>query len=146
MRISPFLKATMPRLNSKVGQPQGSSSPRVGLQADKEIADPTKAAPRCNPTRSYVAIAVSGPAHTASPSEVFADRGITLDAASVVPSSKVCTVEEDCDGFKTVPHRKKTTTGAPAVKPAWKQTGLLSWNLWMIIWKLNPKGFWKYIS
>jgi hypothetical protein len=38
-----------------------------------------------------------------------------LDAAAVVPSPKVSTVEEDSDGFKTVSYRKKAISGAPAV-------------------------------
>jgi hypothetical protein len=100
--MSPFLKATMPRLNTKiiklhenVGQPQGSLSSRVGLQADEEIADPTKAAPHRNPVSIYATVAVSRSAHTSSPSKEFADRGITLDAAQAAPSPNVSTVEED---------------------------------------------------
>jgi hypothetical protein len=76
-----------------------------GLQADKEIADSTTEAPLRNSARSYAAVAVSGPAHIASRSKEFADRGIIL----------VSNIEEDSDGFKTVIRRRKTTTGAPAV-------------------------------
>jgi hypothetical protein len=35
------LKSQINKLHEKVGQPQGSLSPRVGLQADKETADPS---------------------------------------------------------------------------------------------------------
>lgn len=88
---------------------------RAGLQADKETADPSKAAPLRNPARSYVAVAVSGFARTVSASKEFADRGITSDAASADPSPKVSTVKYSSDDFKTVVCRKKTTPGAPAV-------------------------------
>jgi hypothetical protein len=87
----------------------------VGLLAGKEIADPSKVAPPRKPARSCAAVAVSRSAHTASPWKEFADRGITLDVASAVPSSKLSNVEEDTDGFNTVAYRKKTTIGAPAV-------------------------------
>jgi hypothetical protein len=109
------LKSQINKLREKACQPQGSLSSRVGLLTDKEIADPSSAAPLRNPARSYASVAISGPAHTVSPSKEFADRGITLDAASAVPSSKLSTAEEDSDGFKTVTYRKKTTMGAPAV-------------------------------
>jgi hypothetical protein len=52
------------------------------------IADPSKVTPGRNAARSYAAVATSGSAHTASPPKEFADRGITLDAASAVPSPK----------------------------------------------------------
>jgi hypothetical protein len=87
-------------LQSGSGHHQGSFSSRVGLQADKEIADPPKAAPRRNPAKGYAAVAVSASTHTISPSEEFADRGITLDAASAAPSSKVSTVKETLMAFK----------------------------------------------
>jgi hypothetical protein len=89
-----------------VGQSQGSLSSRVGLQADKGITDPP---------RSYAAVVISGPAHTALPSKEFADQEFTLGAASAVPSPKVSTVEEDSDRFKTVTYGRKTITGAPEV-------------------------------
>jgi hypothetical protein len=89
------LKSQINKLYEKVGQPQGSLSPRFGLQADKEIGIPSKAASRRNPARIHAAVAISGSAHTALPSKEFADRGITLDVASVVSSPKVSIVEED---------------------------------------------------
>jgi hypothetical protein len=88
---------------------------REHCSPESEIADPSKAASLRNPARNSVAVAVSGPAHTASPSKGFADLGIALDAASAVPSPKVSIVEEESDGFETVANKKKTTTGAPAV-------------------------------
>jgi L-2-hydroxyglutarate oxidase LhgO len=87
-------------------------SSRVGVQADKEIANPSKLTPSRNPARSNTAVAVSGSAHSASPSKQFADRAVTAEAASAVHSLKVSAIEEDSDGFKTVTYRKKTTTGA----------------------------------
>jgi hypothetical protein len=57
------LKSQINKLHEKVGQPPESLPTRVGLQTDKEIAGPPKAAPRQNQTRSYAAVAVSGPAH-----------------------------------------------------------------------------------
>jgi hypothetical protein len=90
-------------------------SSRAGLQTDKEIADPSIEAPRRNPARSYDAVAVSGSAHTASPSKELADRGITLDTVSAVPSPEFSAVEEDSNVFKTVTYRQKTITGFPAV-------------------------------
>jgi hypothetical protein len=120
--MSPLLKATMPRLNPKLINYMKKLvnlgdhyPPRVGLEADKEIADPSKVAPRRNPARSYAAIAVSGSVRTASRSIEFADREIALNAAKIVPSHKVSNIEVDSDGFKIVTYRKKTTTGAPAV-------------------------------
>jgi hypothetical protein len=44
-----LLKSKINELHEKVFQPQGSLSSRVSLQADKEIAEPSKAAPRRNP-------------------------------------------------------------------------------------------------
>jgi hypothetical protein len=79
------------------------------------IADTSKAGPHLNPARIYVAIATSGSARTASPPKEFADPGITLDAASAVPSPKVSAVEEDFDVFETITYRKNTNTGARAV-------------------------------
>jgi hypothetical protein len=70
-------------------------SPRFGLQADEEIGKQYKAALRRNPARIHAAVAISGPAHTASPSKEYADRGIALDVASAVSSPKVSIVEED---------------------------------------------------
>jgi hypothetical protein len=52
------LKSQINKLHKKVCQPQGSLSSRVGLQADKKIADPSKAAPRRNPSRNYAAVAI----------------------------------------------------------------------------------------
>jgi hypothetical protein len=105
MMMSPFLEAAVSRLYLKL--PQGSLSSGVGLQADKDTADPSKAAPRRNPARSYAAVAVSGSEHTASLSKEFADRGITLDAASSVTWLKVFIVEEDSDGFSAVAERRQ---------------------------------------
>jgi hypothetical protein len=76
------LKSQLNKLHEEVGQPQRSLSSRSGLQAGKEIADPSKAVPPRNPARIYAAVAISGPAHIASPSKEFAARGISLDAAS----------------------------------------------------------------
>jgi hypothetical protein len=114
-----LLKSQINKLHEKVGQYQGPlSSPRVDLQADKEIADPSKAAPRRNPERICAAVSVSASAHTAPPSKEFTYRGFTLDAASVAPSPKVSTVEKDSDGFNhgvravtTVERRRQLLVG-----------------------------------
>jgi hypothetical protein len=64
------------------------------------MPDPSKAAHRRNPVRSYAAVAVSGSACTASPSKGFDDPGINLDAASfallhkVLPPKKTLTVSK----------------------------------------------------
>jgi hypothetical protein len=55
---SASLKSQINKLYEKVDQPLGSSSSRVGLQAETEIADSTKVAPRRNPARSYAAVAI----------------------------------------------------------------------------------------
>jgi hypothetical protein len=68
-----WFKTQINRLHEKVGQPEGSLSFRVGLQADKEIADTSTAAPRRNPARSYAAVADSGSGYTSLPSKEFAD-------------------------------------------------------------------------
>jgi hypothetical protein len=68
------LKSQINKLHERIGHPQGSLPTRVGLQADKEIADTSKAAPRRNPARKYAAVAASG---------------------------SVSIVEEDSDGFET---------------------------------------------
>jgi hypothetical protein len=112
-RDKALLKSEINKLHENICQPRGSLFSRVGLQADKEFADPSREAALRHPARSYAAVAVSGSAHTALPSKVFADRGITLVAASLVPS--LSTVEEDPDAFKVVTYRKKTTIGVPAV-------------------------------
>jgi hypothetical protein len=70
------LKSQINKLHENVGEPQGPLSTRVGLQADKEIADPSETAPRRNLDKSYAAVAVSGSAHTASRWKEFADRAI----------------------------------------------------------------------
>jgi hypothetical protein len=110
-RDNASLKSQINKLHEKVGQ---SRYPRVGLQGDREIADPSKSATRRNPVRSYATDAVYGSEHTGSPSKQFADRGIALDAASSGPYSAFA-VEENSDVFKTVTNWQKTTTGAPAV-------------------------------
>jgi hypothetical protein len=50
------------------------------------------------PDRNCAAVSVSAHAHTALPSKEFADRGVTLDAATASPSLKVSTAEVDSDG------------------------------------------------
>jgi hypothetical protein len=57
---SVLLKSQINKLHEKFGQPQGSLSSRVGIQAHMKIADSTKVAPPQNPTRSYAAVAISG--------------------------------------------------------------------------------------
>jgi hypothetical protein len=96
--MSPFLKATMPRLDrnlinhEKFDKIQEQLSTRIGLQADTEIVDSTKEAPRRNPTRMYAAVAFTGSSHIASPSTESADRGFTLGAVSDVLWPKVSTM------------------------------------------------------
>jgi hypothetical protein len=58
------LKSQINKLHEKVGHPQGSLPTRVGLQAEKEIADTSKAVPRRNPGRKYAVVAASGSAST----------------------------------------------------------------------------------
>jgi hypothetical protein len=80
-------------------------------ESNTEITDPSKAASHRNPTRSYAALAISGSAHTVSPSKESADGGFTLEAESAVPSPKVSCIQIDSDGFKTITYKKKTATG-----------------------------------
>jgi hypothetical protein len=103
----------------------GSLPYRVSLQAEKEIADPCKAALCQNLASNYAAFGIFGFMHTTSLSKEFADQGITSCTTSAVLSPKVSirTIEEEFKGLKNVTCSKKTTTGRPpviTVKHRWK--------------------------
>jgi hypothetical protein len=85
----------------------------IGLRADKNIADPVKAAPPTNSLRSYAAV-VSGSVPTDLRSIETADRVNTLQAASAVISTKVL-MEEDSEGFKRVVYKKTRVPGGTVV-------------------------------
>lgn len=132
--MSPFLKATMPCLNTisknymKIWSTWGINVLQSWSTGRPRNSWPIKAAPCRNPARSYAAVAVSLSAHTVSPSKELLTEELlcTLPQLFLRPRS----LPWKNTPFLTVTYRKKETTGAPAVITVQPYRTLLPYQLY----------------
>jgi hypothetical protein len=119
MRMSPFLKATMPHLNPKL------INHMKKLINRRDHCPPESVCRKTRKSLTQLKPPLVGILPGATLQLQFLDllillhlqrnRGFTLDTESAAPSPQVSTVQVDSDGFKTVTYKKKTATGASAV-------------------------------